>query len=169
MFGYGSLIWNPGFVYAQRRKATLQGWALRFWQGSEDHRGTPDSPGRVATLVPWPEARVVGAVYRIDGDLKTILDYLDHREKGGYDRLRLKVSTEEGEVTALAYVGPPDSRQYVGPEDEAATARIIASAVGPSGKNIDYLLNLQRALADMGERDSHVDTLVRLCSVPSVG
>jgi cation transport regulator ChaC len=162
LFGYGSLIWNPGFTYAERRKATLQGWMLRFWQGSEDHRGTPQRPGRVATLVPCPEGRVVGAVYRIDGELEAILAYLDHREKGGYDRLQLSVSTEQGRLTALAYVGTSQCRQFVGPEDEELTASIIASSVGPSGKNLDYLLNLHQALRELGEQDPHVETLVSL-------
>lgn len=162
LFGYGSLIWNPGFVYAERRKGVLRGWSLRFWQGSEDHRGTPQSPGRVATLVPDPEGRVVGAVYRIDGELEAIFAYLDHREKGGYERLRLDVVTDQGPLTVLAYVGTDHARHFVGPEDETLTASIIRTSVGPSGKNIDYLLNLHQALQEFGESDPHVSTLVSL-------
>lgn len=162
LFGYGSLIWNPGFAYAERRKAILHGWSLRFWQGSEDHRGTPESPGRVATLVAHPEGRVVGAAYRIEGELEQILAYLDHREKGGYERLTLELQTELGPLCALAYVGLPQSGQFVGPEEETQTARIIGRASGPSGNNVDYLLNLHRALSELGERDPHVDTLVSL-------
>lgn len=162
LFGYGSLIWNPGFVYAERRKAILSGWSLRFWQGSEDHRGTPESPGRVATLVPDPEGRVVGAAYRLNGEIEAIFAYLDHREKGGYDRLQLQVVTDHGPLTVLAYVGTDQCRQFVGPEEEAVTARIIRTSVGPSGKNIEYLLNLHRALQELGEVDNHVATLVSL-------
>lgn len=162
LFGYGSLIWNPGFAYAERRKAILRGWSLRFWQGSEDHRGTPESPGRVATLVPAAEGRVVGAAYRIEGEVEAILAYLDHREKGGYDRLQLTLETDLGALRALAYVGPPHCREYVGPEEETLTARIIRRSSGPSGKNIDYLLELHRALRALGERDPHVETLVSL-------
>lgn len=139
----------------------LKGWSLRFWQGSEDHRGTPESPGRVATLVPATHGRVVGAVYRLEGDRQAILAYLDHREKGGYARLSLKVESDRGEVEALTYVGPPSSREYVGPEEESVTAAIIRRAVGPSGRNIDYLLNLHAALLELGESDSHVEALVR--------
>ncbi len=162
LFGYGSLIWNPGFAYAERRKATLQGWRLRFWQGSEDHRGTPESPGRVATLVRCPEGRVTGAVYRLDGDTEAILAYLDHREKGGYDRLDIEVATDQGAVSALIYIGGEHCREFIGPEEEALTASIIRTSVGPSGANVDYLLSLQQALSDLGASDPHVDSLVAL-------
>lgn len=87
--------------------------------------------------------------------------YLDHREKGGYDRLFLKVESEGEEVEALTYIGPPTRREYVGPEEESVTAAIIRQAVGPSGRNIDYLLNLHAALLELGESDAHVEALVR--------
>ncbi len=140
----------------------LDGWALRFWQGSEDHRGTPESPGRVATLIAQAGGRVTGAVYRLEGDREAILAYLDHREKGGYDRVFLRVQTEQGELEALTYVGPPTCTQYVGPEEESVTAAVIAAAVGPSGRNVDYLMSLQSALAELGASDTHVDRLVHL-------
>ena len=110
------MIWNPGFSFAERRKAVVEGWALRFWQRSEDHRGTPERPGRVATVIPSPQSRVVGVVYRLEGDRDAILQYLDHREKGGYDRTFLSVMTDEGPVRALSYIGTSESSLFIGPE-----------------------------------------------------
>ena len=65
LFGYGSLIWKADFDYLERRPAAITGWARRFWQGSHDHRGTPEAPGRVATLIRAEGAVCHGMAYRI--------------------------------------------------------------------------------------------------------
>src|SRR5690606_28504046 len=85
VFGYGSLIYKVDFDVVEQRTASIRGWARRFWQGSHDHRGTPDAPGRVVTLVPEPDAVCVGMAYRI---APHVFAHLDHREKNGYVRLR---------------------------------------------------------------------------------
>jgi cation transport regulator ChaC len=113
-------------------------------------------------LVPDPGGRVIGAAYRIEGEVPSILAYLDHREKGGYERLEVGVTTEQGPLSVLAYIGTRRCRHFVGPEEESLTASIIRVSVGPSGKNIDYLLNLQKALEELQARDAHVDALVSL-------
>lgn len=143
--------------------ACLEDWQLRFWQASEDHRGTPEFPGRVATVVPRAGARVWGRAYLLPGQREDILAYLDHREKGGYERLPLRVIAESGEpLSVLSYVGSAVGGSYVGPEEEPKTASIIGRAVGPSGKNIDYLRNLHHSLSELNRMDPHVDRLLSL-------
>lgn len=163
VFGYGSLIWNPGFSHQQVVKARLDGWLLRFWQASTDHRGTPEFPGRVATIIPSQSDFVWGHAYRLEGDRDAILTYLDHREKGGYQRHTFQVRTEHGEfLEVLSYVGSQDLPSYVGPEPEIDTARIISKAIGPSGKNPDYLKKLHKSLVDFPYLEPHVERLLHL-------
>ena len=163
IFGYGSLIWNPGFQYLESRNARLDDWQLRFWQASEDHRGTPEFPGRVATIVPKIGGQVWGRAYRLPGDREEILAYLDHREKGGYERLTFDVLSDQGStLSTLCYVGLFEGGSFVGPEKELATATIIRRAVGPSGNNVDYLRKLHNCLSEMDRMEPHVDRLLRL-------
>jgi len=166
IFGYGSLVWRPDFAYAERRAGCVEGWARRFWQGSTDHRGVPEAPGRVATLVERAGAICWGAVYRVaQGEAELVLRALDHRERGGFDRLDLLVATqgeEPGSVRALVYVARPDNPNYLGPAPAAAIAAQIRRSRGPSGENLEYLLELRDALEALGAHDPHVDELAEL-------
>jgi cation transport protein ChaC len=163
LFGYGSLIWNPGFEYLESRVACLEDWQLRFWQASEDHRGTPGFPGRVATIIPQPGSQVWGRAYRLPGKRDEIMAYLDHREKGGYERFSFQVVTEcASTLPSLSYVGLSEGASFIGPEEETTTASIIRQAIGPSGKNVDYLRKLHISLSQMNRMEPHVDRLLRL-------
>jgi cation transport regulator ChaC len=84
IFGYGSLVWRPAFPHAERRAASVRGWARRLWQGSPDHRGVRDAPGRVLTLVPRPEALCWGVAYRVEDAARgEVLATLDARGRSG--------------------------------------------------------------------------------------
>ena len=102
LFAYGSLIWKVDFAFLERRPASLPGWSRRFWQGSHDHRGTPQRPGRVVTLVADAAATCTGVAYRIT---PAVFEHLDHREKNGYLRLALPIRLDDGNpAEALTYV-----------------------------------------------------------------
>lgn len=164
IFGYGSLIFRPSFPYEERREAWLRDWARRFWQGSTDHRGVPQAPGRVVTLVPEPGARCWGMAYRIAAErVEEVLTHLDFREQGGYARHMLRLETRELPIAeALVYVAGPTNAHYVGPATVEEIAAVVRSAHGPSGSNRDYVQRLAEALAQAGEDDAHVTELARL-------
>lgn len=157
LFGYGSLIWKADFPYLERRRAAIQGWERRFWQGSHDHRGTPQSPGRVATLIESPDALCHGMAYRISGET---LKPLDIREKNGYLREKVTLYFADGEqATGLVYMATADNAAFLGDSPLDAIAAQIDRAHGPSGPNRDYLLNLAEALREMAVEDAHIMAL----------
>jgi len=160
VFGYGSLIYKVDFPVLERAVATVDGWTRRFWQGSHDHRGTPDSPGRVVTLIPSPGERCRGVAWRVE---HSVFEHLDHREKNGYERHRviLRLEGRDHPVEGMLYVAPENNPAFLGPEPPEAMARHIAMARGPSGDNEEYLLRLAEALREIGAEDEHVFDLER--------
>lgn len=154
LFGYGSLIFKVDFPYLERRPATIHNWTRRFWQGSHDHRGTPNAPGRVATLIEQPGATCMGMAYRVT---PKVFDHLDHREKNGYLRFTTDMHFSDGSVAeGLVYIATPDNEAFLGPASEDHIAQHIAQSKGPSGPNDEYLLRLADALDDLGADDPHV-------------
>lgn len=165
IFGYGSLVWRPAFDYADRRPAFIRGYRRRFWQASTDHRGTPEAPGRVVTLVQGPaEEECWGMGYRVTGDvLPTVLEELDYREKQGYERVMTQLSFRDHDpVEALVYIAAPSNVNFLGPATLETIAGVVRVASGPSGNNREYVVRLARALTDMSVVDPHVRDLAAL-------
>ena len=178
IFGYGSLIGNPGFSFSHRCVGYIHGWTRRFYQGSTDHRGVPEAPGRVVTLVAEPDARCWGVAYQVASDvLSPVLSYLDHREKGGFSRQRVAFHPKDedprgpvGEVYVYVYVAEEHNPEYLGPAPIPDIARQIFHSSGPSGSNRAYLFQLADSLRAIGVTDEHVFELeerVRLLSKTS--
>lgn len=154
LFGYGSLIHKVDFPFLERRRASVRGWSRRFWQGSHDHRGTPEHPGRVVTLVPDAGATCVGIAYRV---APATFEQLDVREKNGYRRVATPLEFGDGAfVTGMAYVAEAGNPAWLGAASEAEIARHIAGSAGPSGSNAEYVLGLARALRELGADAPHV-------------
>lgn len=155
LFGYGSLIYKVDFPYLECQPAYIKGWSRRFWQGSHDHRGTPEKPGRVLTLIETPEETCTGMAYRVSPD---VFEHLDHREKNGYLRFFTPMTFSDGEQKqGLVYIATEDNAAFMGPASDAEIARHIAQSEGPSGKNSEYLLKLAEGLEQLGVTDPHVE------------
>lgn len=158
VFGYGSLVWRPDFPYDATRDGWLHGWVRRFWQGSPDHRGTPNAPGRVATLVASPGHRVFGRLYRVHPG---VLGALDFRERAGYTRHSVDVTTTHGTTLTdvLLYVAGEGNPSWLGPASLDQMARQVRTRRGPSGTNREYVVRLASALVTAGVSDPHVEAL----------
>lgn len=163
VFGYGSLIWNPGFPVAERQLATLAGYARSFCMSSIHHRGTVEHPGLVLALDPRDRAACQGVAFRVpDEDAARTVTYLREREliSSAYVERLLPVALEDGaQVTALVYVVDTAHEQYVADLTLEDQARIIATAVGGRGPNTEYLWNTARHLSELGIGDPDLDWL----------
>lgn len=161
VFGYGSLIWDPGFPVAERRIARLTGWHRSFCMRSIHHRGTPDAPGLVLALDRAAGAACTGVAFRAaPGEEARTLAALRERElvSSAYLEEVLTVETEGGALEALTYVIDPDHVQYchLGLDEQA---RIIAGATGGRGLNRDYLWATAAHLAELGIGDPDLEWL----------
>ena len=152
VFGYGSLVWRPGFSHRTQRPAWVSQFRRRFWQGSTDHRGTPGAPGRVVTLVRDARAeRCWGMAYELEArDADDVLAGLDHREKGGYERVEVELHfADQGmpsSCSGLLYLATPSNPNYLGPASLEAIASQVLASSGPSGSNLEYVLRLAESL-----------------------
>lgn len=146
----------------ERRRARLQGWARRFWQGSHDHRGLPDDPGRVVTLIPDADGHCDGMAYLVQREVVVeTFEALDHREKNGYQRVEVELELVDGPngsplTPGIVYIATTDNHAFLGPAPLPEMAAQIRTCEGPSGRNIDYLMDLARALRELDADDPHV-------------
>ncbi|KAK0448444.1 ChaC-like protein [Desarmillaria tabescens] len=184
IFGYGSLIFKPPPHTIAKVPGFLKGYVRRFAQKSHDHRGTPENPGRVVTLVhiedwdkfsnsdPFPYEDIVwGIAYKIDPAYESeVRDYLDCREKDGYTMETIDIhglDPSDGRTEkviihgAYCYVGRNDNPSFIGAEPLPILAETIWKSIGPSGPNKDYLYNLASAVRELSpaSHDSHLFAL----------
>jgi cation transport protein ChaC len=163
VFGYGSLLWNPGFEVADQVLATLPGYARSFCMWSIHHRGTETEPGLVLALDEDPGHACEGVALAVKaGQESQTLTYLRDREliSSAYLERELQIDLRDGRrVSALAYVINRDHVQYCGGLALEKQAEVIARAKGGMGPNTEYLYNTARHLAEIGLHDPDLEWL----------
>ncbi|PWC86574.1 gamma-glutamyl cyclotransferase [Azospirillum sp. TSH100] len=170
VFGYGSLMWNPGFTFVERHAATLPGYHRSFCVSSLRYRGTPERPGLVLGLDRGGSCR--GIVFRVAAaDVPAALDYLWEREMDSrvYLPRMLRVRLRDGRsaaglesVNACCFVVDRGHPQYCRGLDESALIRRLAGCRGQRGPNIEYLANTVEHLEELGIRDGSLARLLAL-------
>ncbi|MDE0968741.1 MAG: gamma-glutamylcyclotransferase [Octadecabacter sp.] len=161
VFGYGSLLWNPGFKPAETVTATLSGYHRSFCMLSIHHRGSVEKPGLVLALDAG-DAICTGVAFRVaEPDELHVLDELRERElvSSAYEEAHLPLALRDGrEVLALAYVIKRNHEQYC-QFDLERQAQMIARSVGGRGPNPEYLFNTVEHLLKMGIHDPDMEWL----------
>lgn len=163
VFGYGSLMWNPGFDFTDKQIASLSGYHRSFCMRSIHHRGTDAAPGLVLALDAMDGASCDGLAFRVAAaDADQVLDYLRAREliSSAYVEAVLPVILRDGrQVQAVTYVIDADHVQYCGGLPLEEQAGIIATAIGGRGPNDEYLHNTASHLHELGISDDDLDWL----------
>lgn len=167
VFGYGSLMWNPGFQYLERHIGRLPGYHRRFCVWSLRYRGTPEHPGLVLGLDRGGSC--LGMLFRIAAAaVPDTLEYLWEREMNSYAyrpkllRVRLRGAvTADGrsEIEACSFVVDREHVQYCNCLDEEGLVRRIAECQGQRGSNLDYLANTVEHLRELGIGDRRMFSL----------
>jgi glutathione-specific gamma-glutamylcyclotransferase len=161
VFGYGSLMWRPGFAYMRRCKATLRGWRRSLCVYSHVYRGSPERPGLVLGLDRG--GACPGVAFEIDPELReTTIRYLREREQvtAVYVEHVAPITLECGErVLAVTYVADRLHGQYAGRLDREAILERVRASKGQSGDNADYVIQTNDHLLAMGVRDRDLEWL----------
>ena len=164
MFGYGSLMWRPGFPFLERAAATLHGRRRAFCIYSVHHRGTPERRGLVLGLAAGGATR--GMAYRIADEHWSETDaYLRERAQPTetYVEARVAVRLAGGRrIEALSFLSDRAHPQWAGALSLERQAELIDGASGLSGRNVDYLTDLVEHLREAGIRDRAMETLLAM-------
>jgi cation transport protein ChaC len=161
VFGYGSLMWRPGFAYSSRCKATLRGWRRSLCVYSHVYRGTPARPGLVIGLDRG--GACLGVAFRVEAALREqTIRYLRGREQvtAVYVERIAPITLEFGErVSALTFVADRLHPQYAGRLDREEMLELVRAGAGVSGDNATYVAETHEHLLAMGVRDPDLEWL----------
>lgn len=164
VFGYGSLMWRPGFDHGEAVRAVLNGAHRSLCIYSHMHRGTARHPGLVLGLDCGGTCE--GIAYHVPRAKAAVtLAYLRRRElvRNVYRPVLRRVALLDGTirtVAALCYTVNRLHPQYAGDLPFEIQARLVRHGRGKSGRNIDYVLNTVRHLRESGVTDWRLEALL---------
>ncbi len=171
VFGYGSLMWNPGFPHEERVLAHLGGYRRSLCVRSYVHRGTEERPGLVLGLDRGGSCK--GVAFRVaPSEWRSTVDYLRERElvTSVYLERHVRTRLADGrDVRALTYVIDRAHPQYAGAVTVDVAAGIVQSAVGRSGPNPVYVANTVAHLRELGIRDHWLESVASAISTDPSG
>lgn len=161
IFSYGSLMWDPGFHFAEVRLADVENYQRRFTLKINLGRGSHDYPALMLSLEPQ-QGRCHGLAFRIAAEAvhaETAILWRREMLRGGYAPAIVPMTTPQGPITALAFTSNPTHPSYVGELPLADTAAMIARGKGVLGTNREYLVQLAMQLQALGIEDPYVEEL----------
>lgn len=171
VFGYGSLLWNPGFNACEKIVGYIKDYRRVFDLACIEHRGTAEFPARICTLKAQEGAICWGRAYCVKGGPEkenSAMKYLEKRECEYDLKAYVDFYTEEGDsatpflTAVLVFTSTPNkniNKYYLGPASLEEMAREILKAVGPCGNNCDYLFKLEETMLSIGHADDEVNKL----------
>lgn len=163
VFGYGSLMWNPGFAFEESLPATIHGFHRAFCVYSIRYRGTEERPGLVLGLDRGGSCR--GIAFRVaKTNIEATVAYLVEREliTHTYSPRDLPARTAKGRIVVRTFVVNHNHRQYAGKLAPEVAAQMIAESKGCNGACREYLENTVRHLDELGIRDGPIHALLTL-------
>lgn len=166
VFGYGSLMWRPGFPFEEAHDAVLPGYSRSFCIYSFHHRGTAECPGLVLGLDAGGEC--LGRVFKVAAEhADEVTAYLDERELINYPYISrfLPVEINDGgakrKIDAYCFVADQAHDDYAGALPTSDAVDLIMQASGVAGLNRDYLMNTVHHLESIGFIDKHLQDLLQ--------
>lgn len=163
VFGYGSLMWKPGFAFVEQVPARLVGAHRALCIYSFTHRGTPTRPGLVLGLDQGGACR--GIAFRVEAAKREeTVAYLREREQSAnvYREVMRSVWLDgdpRERVSALTYIADRSHVQYAGRLSIAEQARLVRQGHGQFGACRDYVLSTIASIEAQGFRDAPLHQL----------
>jgi len=164
VFGYGSLMWSPGFRCAEKQTALVRGYHRALCILSSRYRGTPEKPGLVMGLCSGGSCW--GIAFRVPASrVRRVVTMLWKREMLNkvYKPTLIPVTVAPGRrIRALAFVADTAHKQFVKELDLHGRAQLVAQGIGQRGRCVDYIRNTLEHMLTLGVNDPHLARILDL-------